>query len=128
MATLATVIKPSNRPRMLPNLSTPFRVRLQHGSSDLGVDTDRMAPIIQDKRFRRSLDLDRPRVSVRHVTLDTGSRESPSDLVCPRMPARLMARQALLDKCGHVALRSMDVVARRARHVRARAKTPAALQ
>src|SRR6266480_831470 len=128
MATLATVIKPSNRPRMLTNLSTLFRVRLQHGSSDLGVDTDRMAPIIQDNRFRRSLDLDRLRFSVRHVTLDASGRESPSDLGGPRMLARLMARQALLDKRGHVALRSMDVVARRAGHVRARAKTPAALQ
>src|SRR6266446_5288590 len=46
----------------------------------------------------------------------------------PRMVARLMTRQALLDKRRHVALRTMHVVARRARHAQARAKTLAALQ
>src|SRR5256884_3195490 len=44
------------------------------------------------------------------------------------MLARLMTRQTLLEKRRHVALRTMDVVARRARHARARAKTLAALQ
>src|SRR5437879_10003585 len=44
------------------------------------------------------------------------------------MLARLMTRQTLLEKRRHVALRTMDVVARRARHARARAKTLRALQ
>src|SRR2546427_1026984 len=103
-------------------------VRSQDGTGDLGIDTDRVAPKIQGKLFRRSVDLDRFRSAVRHVAVDAGGRESLADLGGHRMPARLMTRQALLDKRRYVALRTMDVVTRRARHARARAKTLAALQ
>src|SRR2546425_10749648 len=103
-------------------------VRSEDGTGDLGVDADRVAPKIQGKLFRRSVDLDRFRSAVRHVAVDAGGRESLSDLGGHRMLARLMTRQALLDKGCHVALRTMDVVARRARHAPARAKTFSALQ
>src|SRR3989475_11241135 len=103
-------------------------IRSEDGTGDLGVDADRVAPKIQCKLFRRSVDLDRFRSAVRHVAVDAGGRESLSDLGGHRMLARLMTRQALLDKGRHVALRTMDVVASRGRHARGRAETPAALQ
>src|SRR2546422_3125395 len=110
-------------------LSTAWgAVRSQDGTGDLGIDTDRVAPKIEGKLFRRSVDLDRFRSAVRHVAVDAGGRESLADLGGHRMPARLMTRQALLDKRRYVALRTMNVVASRARHARARAKTLAALQ
>src|SRR2546425_9796359 len=98
-------------------------VRSEDGTGELGVDADRVAPKIQCKLFRGSVDLDRFRSAVRHVAVDAGGRESLSDLGGPRMLARLMTRQTLLDKRRHVAVRAMDVVARRARHAPARAKT-----
>src|SRR3989454_4202111 len=103
-------------------------VRSEDGTGDLGVDADRVAPKIQGKLFRRSVDLDRFRSAVRHVAVDAGGRESLSDLGGPRMLARLMTRQTLLDKRPHVALRTMDVVARRAPHAPAPAEKLAAPQ
>src|SRR5882724_2165064 len=73
-------------------------VRSQYGTSDFGVDADRVAPKVQGKLFPRSIDLARFRSPVRHVTLDAGGRESVPDLGGHRMLARLMTRQALLDK------------------------------
>src|SRR2546428_1120487 len=103
-------------------------VRSEDGTGDLGVDADRVAPKIQGKLFRRSVDLDRFRSAVRHVAVDAGGRESLSDLGGHRMLARLMTPQTLLDKRPHVALRTMHLVARRARHAPARAKKLAAPQ
>src|SRR4029077_12018110 len=136
--TLASANRLSNGPRMFRiydagaaggRLSTACdAVRSQDRTGDLGVDADRVAPKIQGKLFRRSVDLERLRSPVRHVAVDAGARESLSDLGGHWMPPRLMTRQALLDKRRHVTLRTMNVMARRARHARARAKTLAALQ
>src|SRR2546425_5187501 len=73
-------------------------VRSQDGTGDLGIDTDRVAPKIQGKLFRRSVDLDRFRSAVRHVAVDAGGRESLADLGGPRKPAPLLDPPAPLAK------------------------------
>src|SRR2546430_13790242 len=102
-------------------------VRSEDGTGGLGVDADRVAPKIQGKLFRRSVDLDRFRSAVRHMAVDAGGRESLSDLGGHRMLARLMTRQTHLDKRRHLAVRTMPLLARPARHTPGRAETPSAL-
>src|SRR2546429_5530084 len=85
-------------------------VQSEDGTGDLGVDADRVAPKIQGKLFRRSVDLDRFRSAVRHVAVDAGGRESLSDLGGPRMLARLMTPQTLLEKSRSVPVPANDVL------------------
>src|SRR5438105_13369132 len=74
-------------------------VRSEDGTGDLGVDADRVAPKIQGKLFRRSVDLDRFRSAVQHVAVDAGGRESLSYLGWSPMLACATAPQSTHDGC-----------------------------
>src|SRR3989442_9306440 len=90
-------------------------VRSEDGTGDLGVDADRVAPKIQCKLFRGSVDLDRFRSAVRHVAVDAGGRETLSDLRRSPMPGCPYTPQTPLAKHRPTAMPSTDAVARRVR-------------
>src|SRR2546425_2152939 len=87
-----------------------------------------MAAKIQEGLLRCRIDLDRVGLLVGHVAVDAKAHHSRSDLLGHGVLTGLMTRQALFRKPRHVALRSMDVVAGRARHRWTGAKTLAAPQ
>src|SRR2546425_8978202 len=87
-----------------------------------------MAAKIQEGLLRCRIDLDRVGLLVGHVAVDAKAHHSRSDLLGHGVLTGLMTRQALFRKPRHVALRSMDVVAGRARHRWPGAKAPAAPQ
>src|SRR5256886_17301264 len=75
-----------------------------------------MAAKIQDGALRCRIDLDRVGLLVGHVAVDAKAHHSPSDLLGHGVPTDLMTSQALFHEPRYIALRSMNVVARRARH------------
>src|SRR3989442_4541519 len=101
-------------------------VRSEDGTGDLGVDADRVAPKIQCKLFRGSVDLDRFRSAGRHVAVDAGGSDALSHLGGPPILARLLTRPTPLDQRREAEVRTHDAKCRRERHCPAPAQTLAA--
>src|SRR2546425_10298231 len=87
-----------------------------------------MAAKIQEGLLRCRIDLDRVGLLVGHVAVDAKAHHSRSDLLGHGVPTGLMTSQALFREPRHITLRSMDVVAGRARHRWTGAKALAAPQ
>src|SRR2546428_881950 len=87
-----------------------------------------MAAKIQEGLLRCRIDLDRVGLLVGHVAVDAKAHHSPSDLLGHGVATDLMTSQALFREPGYIALRSMNVGARRARHRWIGAKELAAQQ
>src|SRR5205823_10655380 len=100
--------------------------RLQDRRGDLGIDAYCMAAKVERELCRRSVDLDRPRPLVGHVTIDTMRDHSRPDPGGHLVLADLMTPQALPRKPRQLSFRFMDVATRRTGHRRAVAAAPAA--
>jgi hypothetical protein len=106
--------------------------RMKRGLRDLTIDAYRMAAVFRRELFPRRVDPNQVGFPVRHMTIDAIVHQLRADLgrdfTLDGLLRALMARKAFLSVPDQIPLLLMDVVAGRAGHRRAGAKTLALAQ